>query len=77
MLLEKELALEINETVELKREIDNQIANKADKSKENAIEIDKQMVLLDKLNSWMDEQEALETSKRQTVLLKDGNTSPR
>ena len=77
MLLEKELALELNETIELKREIDKSIADKADKNKENGIAIDKQMVLLDKLNSWMDEQEAAESSKRQAVLLKNGNTSPK
>ena len=41
MLLEKELALEINETIELKRDIDRSIADKADKNKENGIAIDK------------------------------------
>ena len=41
MLLEKELALELNETIELKREIDRSIADKADKNKENGIAIDK------------------------------------
>ena len=35
MLLEKELALEMNESIELKREIDRSIADKADKNKEN------------------------------------------
>lgn len=72
MLLEKELAIEIEETAELKREIDDRIAEKADKSKENGIAIDKQMALLDHLESWLEEQEDAEKHKRQKVLLKDG-----
>ena len=64
LLLEKELALEIEETTELKRGIDEKIAEKADKSKENAIVIDKQMVLLDRFEAWVDEQEAAEKNKR-------------
>ena len=76
-LLEKELAIEIEETAELKREIDSKIADKADKSKDNGIAIDKQMVLLDRIESWLEEQKDAEKHKRQKVLLKEGKDGKR
>ena len=54
----------------MKREIDEKIAERADKSEENGIAIDKQMALLGRLESWLAEQEVAEKNKRQQVLLK-------
>lgn len=53
-LLEREILLELEETADLHKEIENKIAAKADKSTESEAILEQQLQALDKIEEWLD-----------------------